>query len=146
MKKIGTSPPKGINIESLNNRENYLLSAAVAACVWLSGEGKDRNERKHLNRRKVTERLQRTLRNYQLDDHQIDFYCMRTTADYDYKPSGPSRKKVKPRLGLAGKCQTCWKKDGTERYDNGLSCGVHCAECFVKMVREPGNGAGDGRS
>ena len=100
-KKIGTSPPKGVDIEGLNYRENYLLSAAVAAAVWLLGD-KDRHERKHLNRRKVAERLQRALRHYQLNDSQIDFYCMRTTADYDYKPSGPSRKKVKSQLGLAG--------------------------------------------
>jgi len=135
-KKIGTSPPKGVDIEGLNYRENYLLSAAVAAAVWLLGD-KDRHERKHLNRRKVAERLQRALRHYQLNDSQIDFYCMRTTADYDYKPSGPSRKKVKSQLGLAGLwCRTCGLKLGTERYDHGLSCGVHCTECFVKMVRD----------
>ena len=139
VKKIGTSPPKGVDIEELGNRENYLLSAAVAAVVWLLGD-KDRYERKHLNRRKVAERLQRALEHYRLDDGQIDFYCMRTTSDYDYKPAGPSRRRKKSKPPLASRvsamCQTCGKKAGTERYDHGLSCGVHCDECFVEMVRD----------
>jgi len=125
-KKIGTSPPKGVDIEGLNYRENYLLSAAVAAAVWLLGD-KDRHERKHLNRRKVAERLQRALRHYQLNDSQIDFYCMRTTADYDYKPSGPAwprrimvpdvrakagNRKVRPRPVMRGSLYRMLCQDG----------------------------------
>jgi len=33
-------------------------------------------------------------------------------------------------------CQTCGKAAGIERYDNGLSCGVHCAGCFDEMVSD----------
>lgn len=33
-------------------------------------------------------------------------------------------------------CQTCGEKAGIERYDNRLSCGVHCAECFDEMVSD----------
>lgn len=36
------------------------------------------------------------------------------------------------------KCSTCneEKPDAIPRVDNGLGCGVHCDECFERMVRE----------
>ncbi len=92
-KKIGSQ--KGIDISKINARENYLLSAAVVACIYLMNKHKKCKKystRKIINKRRATERLQRALRCYQLNDDQVDFYCMRTTADYDFKPSGPSNK------------------------------------------------------
>lgn len=33
-------------------------------------------------------------------------------------------------------CQTCKQRPGRERRDNGLRAGVHCDECWERMVRE----------
>ena len=33
-------------------------------------------------------------------------------------------------------CQTCKKKEGQQRIDNGLNSGVHCDECWEKMIIE----------
>jgi hypothetical protein len=33
-------------------------------------------------------------------------------------------------------CQTCNKKPGEERVDNGLAAGCHCDECWHEMVSE----------
>jgi hypothetical protein len=33
-------------------------------------------------------------------------------------------------------CRTCGKKEGSERFDLGLSCGVHCDKCFEAMVAD----------
>jgi len=43
-----------------------------------------------------------------------------------------------PECFLVGKksCRTCGIKVGRERFDNGLSCGIHCDECFDHMVAE----------
>ena len=34
------------------------------------------------------------------------------------------------------KCESCGNDKGVPRNDNGLPCGVHCGECFEKMLRE----------
>jgi len=33
-------------------------------------------------------------------------------------------------------CETCKKRPGTKRFDNGLACGTHCDTCFNKMVSD----------
>jgi hypothetical protein len=89
-RKIGAET--GIDISKINSRENYLLAAAVVACVYLMDKHKKckkHSTRRIVNKRRATERLQRALKLYQLSSSQVDFYCMRTTADYDFKPSGP---------------------------------------------------------
>ena len=31
-------------------------------------------------------------------------------------------------------CETCGNDKGETRIENGLSCGIHCEDCFVKMI------------
>jgi len=38
--------------------------------------------------------------------------------------------------GFEKKCIGCGNDEGKQRVDNGLKCGVHCDECFEKMIRE----------
>jgi len=33
-------------------------------------------------------------------------------------------------------CWSCGVREGKFRWDRGLSCGVHCDECFENMVHE----------
>lgn len=33
-------------------------------------------------------------------------------------------------------CQTCGNDKGKPRVDNGLACGIHCDDCFEKMVSD----------
>jgi len=99
-RKIGSET--GIDISKINNRENYLLASAVVACVYLMDKHKKckkHSTRRIVNKRRATERLQRALELYQLSSSQVDFYCMRTTADYDFKPSGPGNEKTKKSNG-----------------------------------------------
>jgi len=97
MRHIGAEEGKGADIQLICRRENYLLSAAVAAAAFLTGHNKKIWHGKHLTKRKVTERLLRALECYSLRSSDVEFYCMPTTGDHDYKPAGPSkRKKEKP--------------------------------------------------
>ena len=69
----------------------YLLSAAVAAYVFLADKTNEGNAscRSHLDKRKVKDRLERVLKYYNLSEIEIDWHCLPTTADYDFKPAGP---------------------------------------------------------
>lgn len=50
-------------------------------------------------------------------------------------PHSMSRQSYKNRK-YDGKCMSCNNRQGRERIDNSLKCGIHCDDCWNKMYVE----------